>query len=71
MLPAMLGGRAFDQQGQVFAGEPTNLDPPTLYLFVELQPVGEACGRRVKESQQAARPTVVDIGPDSAAITPP
>ena len=64
----MLGGRdlaggALDQRGQVLAGEPADLDAPTLGFCVELRPVGEACGRSVKESQQPARPTVVDIGP--------
>ena len=58
--PAMLGGRdlkgrALDQRGKAFAGEPTDLDAPTLGLRVELRPVGEACGRRVEEPKQAAR----------------
>jgi hypothetical protein len=39
--PAMLGGRdlagrALDQRGQVLAGEPADLDAPTLGLLVEL-----------------------------------
>jgi hypothetical protein len=52
-----------DQRPQVFAGEPTNHDAPTLHLFVELQPVGEASGGRVEEPKQAAWRIVVDVGP--------
>jgi hypothetical protein len=33
-----LKGRALDQRGRVFAGEPTDLDAPTLGLRVELRP---------------------------------
>jgi hypothetical protein len=58
-----LEGRALDQRGKVFAGEPTDLDAPTLGFCVELRPVGEVSGRRVEEPKQAARPTVVDVGP--------
>jgi hypothetical protein len=41
MYPAMLcgrdlAGRALDQHPQVFAGEPTDLDAPTLGLCTEL-----------------------------------
>jgi hypothetical protein len=72
----MLGGRDLasrsrDQRPQTFAGEPTGLDVPTLGLCVELRPVGETSGRRVKEPKQAARRAVVDLGLASAAITPP
>jgi hypothetical protein len=35
---------------------------PTLYLFVELKPVGDASGRRVKEPKQAAWGAVVNVG---------
>jgi hypothetical protein len=52
-----------DQRPQVFAGEPTNLHAPTRHLFVELQPVGEVSDPRVEEPKQAARRTVVDVGP--------
>jgi len=53
MQGAMLGGRdlavrALDQRGKVFAGEPTDLDAPKLGLRVELRPVCEAYGCRVK-----------------------
>jgi hypothetical protein len=53
MQPEMLGGRdlkgrAPDQRGQLFAGEPAALDAPTLGLRVELRSVGEASGCRVK-----------------------
>jgi hypothetical protein len=58
-----LAGRALDQCPQVFAGESTNLDAPTLGLRVELRLVGEACGRRVEEPKQAARCAVVDVDP--------
>jgi hypothetical protein len=64
----MLGGRdlagsALDERGQLFAGEPTDLITPTLGLRVELRPLGEVSGRRVKERKQAARRIVVDVGP--------
>ena len=49
-----LAGRALDQRPQIFALELADLDAPTLGLRVELRPVGESCGRRVEESQQAA-----------------
>ena len=52
-----------DQHAKVLAGEPTDLDAPTLGLRVELRPVGDARGRRVEEPKQAACRTVVDIGP--------
>ena len=52
-----------DQHAKVLAGEPTDLDARTLGLRVELRPVGEASGRRVKEPKQAARRAVVDVGP--------
>ena len=56
--PTMLGGRdlvgrARDQRGQLLAGESTGLDAKALGLRVELRPVPESCGRRVKEPQQA------------------
>ena len=65
--PAMLGGRALagralDQRPQIFEPEPTDLYAPTLGLCVKLRPVGEACGRRVKEPKQAAWGAVVDVG---------
>src|SRR5215217_1441389 len=65
--PAMLGGRdlvdrALDQRGQALTGEPTDLNSPTLGFCVELRPVGEACGCRVKEPKQAAWRAVVDVG---------
>jgi hypothetical protein len=71
--PAMLGGRdlvsrARDQRGQVFAGEPTNLDAKARSLRVELRLVGESCGRRVEEPKQASWWT---SAPDSAAIRAP
>jgi hypothetical protein len=68
----MLGCRALDQRPQVFAGEPTNLDVPTLGFIVELRPVGESCGRRVEEplSRQRGAPWWTSALA-SAAITPP
>jgi hypothetical protein len=58
-----------------FAGEPTDLDVPTLGLRIELRPVGEASGYRVKEPKQAMRRTVVDIdlsqGGHHAALVSP
>jgi hypothetical protein len=58
-----LAGRALDQRPQVFAGEPKNIDATTLGLRVELRSVGEASGRRVKEPEQAARRSVVEVRP--------
>ena len=52
-----------DQSGKAFAGEPTDLDAKALGLRVELRPVGESCGRRIKEPKQAAWRTVVDLDP--------
>ena len=43
--------------------EPADLDAPALSLRVELRPVGEASGRRVKEPKQAAWCAVVDLDP--------
>jgi hypothetical protein len=43
-----LEGRALDQRPQVFAGEYTDLDSPTLGFRVELRPLSEASGRRVE-----------------------
>jgi hypothetical protein len=68
MQPAMLGGgnlagRALDQRPQVFAGEPTDLDAPTLGLCVELRPVGDTSGRPVEEPLSRQRGTVVHVGP--------
>ena len=76
MQPAMLGGRdlagrALDQRSKVFAGEPTDLEAPTLGLRGELRPLGESCGRRVEEPKQAARREVVDTTLASAAFSPP
>ena len=49
-------------------GESTDLDAKALGLPVELQPVGEASGRRVEEPEQAARRAEVlsSDGPSSA-----
>jgi len=63
----MLGGRdlesrVLDQRGQLFAGEPRDLDAPTLGLRVKPRLFGEASGRRVKEPKQAAWRAVVDVG---------
>jgi len=58
-----LTGRALDQRGKTFAGEPINLEAKTLGLRVELRPVGETSGSHVEEPRQAARRTVVDVGP--------
>jgi hypothetical protein len=58
-----LEGRALDQRGKVFAGEPTDFDAKALGLCVELRSLGKASGRRVEEPKQAARRTVVDVGP--------
>jgi hypothetical protein len=58
-----LVGRTLDQRPQVFAREPTDLDANALDLRVELRPVGEASGGRIKEPKQPARRTVVDVGP--------
>jgi len=58
-----LAGRALDQHGHVFAGEPTDLEAKALGLRVELRPFGEVSCRRVKVPQQAAWRTVVDVGP--------
>jgi hypothetical protein len=44
-----LEGRALNQRDKVFAGEPTNLDAKALGFCVEHRPLGDACGRRVKE----------------------
>ena len=54
MQPAMLAGkdlagRALDQRGKAFVGEPAVLDAKALGLRVELRPVGEASVRRVEE----------------------
>jgi hypothetical protein len=57
----MLGGRAPDQNGQVFAGDSTDLDAKALGLSLERRPVGEACCRRVEEPKQAAWRTVVYV----------
>jgi hypothetical protein len=57
-----LAGRALDQRTQVFAGDSTDLDAKALGFRVELRPVGEACGRRVKEPKQAAWRAVVGVG---------
>jgi hypothetical protein len=43
-----LAGRALDQRGKVFAGEPTELYAKALGLRVELRVVGEVSGCRVK-----------------------
>jgi hypothetical protein len=45
-----LAGRVLDQRGQLFAGEPADIDALTV-------------GRRVEEPKQAARRTVVDVRP--------
>ena len=70
-----LVGRARDQRGQLLAGESTGLDTKALGLRVELRPVPEYCGRRVKEPQQAARCAVVDfrlrLGGQHAALVSP
>ena len=55
--PPLRAGRL--QRPQVFAGEPTDLNAPTLDLCVEFRSVGEACGRRVEEPKQAAWRAVV------------
>jgi hypothetical protein len=75
--PALLGGRdlkgrALDQRGKVFAGGPTDLDAKALGLQIELRPVGESCGRRVEEPEQAQRGTPWwTSSPASAAISLP
>jgi len=70
-----LVGRAVDQCRKVFAGEPTDLDAPTLGLRVELRPVGEARSRRVEEPEQASRRAMVDLplslGGHHAALASP
>jgi anthranilate/para-aminobenzoate synthase component II len=70
-----LAGRALDQGGKVLAREPADLDAPTLGLCVELRSVGESCGRRVEETKQAMRCTVVDVdsskGGHHAALVSP
>jgi hypothetical protein len=70
-----LAGRALDQRGKVLEGEPADLDAPTLGLRVELRSVGEASGRRVEETKQAMRCTVVDVdsskGGHHAALVSP
>jgi hypothetical protein len=58
-----LAGRALDQRPQIFALELADLDAPMLGLRVELRPVGEACGCRVKEPKQAAWRAVADPDP--------
>jgi hypothetical protein len=58
-----LTGRARDQRGQLFAGEPRDLDDKVFGLRVEFRPVGEVSARRVKEPEQAAWRIVVDLGP--------
>jgi hypothetical protein len=55
----MLGGRdlvdrALDQRGQAFTVEPTDLNAKALGFCVELRPVDETSGRRVKVLYQAA-----------------
>jgi hypothetical protein len=66
--PVMLGGRdlagrALDQRSKVLAGKPTDFDAKALGFRVELRPVSEACGRRVKDPQQAAWCAVMDVCP--------
>ena len=58
-----LEGRALDQRGQALTGKSTVPDALTRSLRVALRPVGESCGRRVEESQQAAWRAVVDVDP--------
>jgi hypothetical protein len=58
-----LAGRALDQRGKAFVGEPAVLDAKALGLPVELRPVGEASGFRVEDPKQAARRTVVYVYP--------
>ena len=70
-----LAGTAFDQRGKVLEGESADLDAPTLGLQIELRSVGEASGRRVEETKQAMRCTVVDVdsskGGHHAALVSP
>ena len=63
-----IAGRTLDQRGKVLAGEHADLDAKALGLQIELRPVGEAPGRRVKEPKQAAWRTSTLY---SAAIMPP
>ena len=58
-----LVGRALDQRPQIFALELADLDAKALGLCVKLRPVGESCGRRVEEPEQAAWRAVVDVVP--------
>jgi hypothetical protein len=70
-----LKGRARDQRGQVLGGESTNLDASAFGLCVELCPVSEVSGRRVKEPKQAAWRTKVDhrliLGGHRSALVSP
>jgi hypothetical protein len=66
-----LAGRALNQRGQLFAGESTDLYAPTLGLRMELRPVGEASGCRVKEPKQVMRRTVVNVDSSQGGLTPP
>jgi hypothetical protein len=70
-----LEGRALDQRGQLFAGEPTDLDAKALGLCIELRPVSEASGSRVEEPKQPAWGAVVDVslrlGGHHAALVSP
>ena len=58
-----LAGRALDPRTQVFAGEPADLDAPTLDLRVELRPGAEAFDRCVEETRQTKWRAVVDVRP--------
>jgi hypothetical protein len=74
--PAMLGsgdlaGRALDQGGKAFSGEPTNLDAPMLGLRVELcqsarPPAAPSKSPSRQRGAQWCTSTLV-----SMAITPP
>jgi hypothetical protein len=66
-----LEGRALDPYGKVFAREPADLDAPTFGLRVELRPVGEAFGRRVKYPSRQRGAQLWTSTPTSVAITPP
>ena len=76
MQSAMLGGRdleggALVQRGQLFAGEPTDLDAPALGFCVELRPVGESSAAASKSPSRQRGVQWWTSALVSAAITPP
>jgi hypothetical protein len=65
-----LAGRALDQRGKAFAGEPTDLDAPTLGLCDGLRPGGEASAAASKSPSRQRGVLWWTSTLASAAITP-